>query len=95
MSVFVGNYLESFENMLSEDYPNTYWSMFRLEDRLGYIIRLGFLVRNNMRMCQIEIDRQHLVEKGIGCVYPFVSKLLSAKETVRICTKFWTGVDIT
>ena len=94
MSVFVGTYLESFENMLSETHPNTYWSMFRLADRCSFLVRLGFKVNENMWQVQMEIDEMYVKEKGLNYIYPAVNKLLAQKETTRICVKFWTGVEI-
>ena len=93
MSVFVGTYFDSFVEILQKNHPNTYWSMFRLENRLGVLVRLGFKVGDNMTMYQIEIDEHHIKERP-DYIYPAVSKLLNMKETTRICVKFWTGVEI-
>ena len=94
MSVFVGTYLESFENMLSKTHPNTYWSMFRLADRYGFMVRLGFKVGEEMWKIELEIDEMCVKEKGLSYIYPAVNKLLAQKEPSRICVKFWTGVEI-
>ena len=94
MSVFVGTYLESFENMLSETHPNTYWSMFRVWDRLGFMIRLGFKVGEDMWKIELEVDEVQLKNKGLNYIYPAVNKLLAQKETTKYCVKFWTGVEI-
>ena len=94
MNVFVGTYLESFENMLSETHPNTHWSMFRVWDRLGFMIRLGFKVGEDMWKIELEVDEVQIKNKGLNYIYPAVNKLLAQKETTRICVKFWTGVEI-
>lgn len=94
MSIFVGTYLESFENMLQETYPNTYWSMFRLADKAGFMVRLGFRVNQNMWGFHTEIEERYVQQIGLDYIYPTINKLLAQKETTRLCVKFWTGVEI-
>jgi hypothetical protein len=68
--------------------------MFRLEDRLGFVMRLGFKVNSNLWKHELYLDELRLRELGLDYLYPAATKLLASKETARICVKFWTGVDI-
>jgi len=68
--------------------------MNRLWDCLGFELRMGFKVKDNMWSYKMVIDELQVRDKGMSYIYPAVDKLLASKETARICVKFWTGVEI-
>lgn len=61
----------------------------------NYNIFVKFKVGPNYRYILHPLDRSEFMEYDyFRLLVKHVNKLLDAKETVRICTKFWTGVEI-
>lgn len=97
MSFFVRSLEPTFElfRSVEQAYPNTSFSMERLADYETYNIFIKFKVGPNYRYILTNLDNESIMEYNrYEYLIKEISKLLDAKETVRICTKFWTGVEI-
>ena len=80
---------------IEQAYPNTSFSMERLADRVQYNIFIKFKVGPKYRYILNSFDNIDFIRyNSHEFLIKEISKLLDAKETVRICTKFWTGVEI-
>ena len=90
------NNLEYVLKDLSKKYINATFYMYeRLEHSRSYVMVLDFAVGEVFRDIEVPINHVNLMKNSIiQVIEKSVRKLLAQKETVRLCTKFWTGVDI-
>lgn len=91
------NLAETILHTASYSTYNGIFGVYRLNE-YGYPLMfvLDFKVGNKRRICKFKLDGFYYLDNNeyVKIVSSCVQKLLNEKETIRICTKFWTGVEI-
>lgn len=96
MSIFIGNYTESFLSYYANDVQNTKFVMYDNASTLGieHHLFLDFYVNGNVWSHFVRIKPYELLEHKEELLRHECNKLLAMKRTTQLCVKYWTGVDI-
>ena len=55
---------------------------------------LDFYVGEFSRDVEVTVSGTQIIDRNLDLLHGMIEEPLTQKETIKLCTKFWTGVDI-